>query len=227
MLKKVLAMMLFVAAVIAGASVVTMDSESDLASAEESEMRSGIPQPMGGMDCGPMPSEQPFFHRGDMRMSAPAPGPMPGMLPMDMANERQPMVHMGPQPPEYNHDATPEDFEKMIPIMVDDDISRYDPGFVEDAIDFARENGMADAADILSKKLQDYLATAQVLNDICTMDTRASGLEEDAEDEPDQITVEDAPEEDPVVFTEVDEAPQKQFFKPVSSPIQVNLQLDL
>ena len=130
--------------------------------------------------------------------------------------------------PGYQHDATPEDFERMIPVMVNEDISQFDAEFVKDAIDYAKDNEMSDVADILQKKLSDYLSILRLTNSINSVDTRATGLFEDEEDDSDDFYVEDEDEGDEdVPQYPSDPESVRYVFKPVSSPVQVNLQLDL
>ena len=131
--------------------------------------------------------------------------------------------------PEYNHDATPEEIRDMIPVMIEEDISIFDPGFVEDAIEYAKDNGMEMEANILSNKLSDMLSILRTVNLINSADTRANGLEIEDQNEDEIVIIEEVGEDEdmPLVFSDT---PVPSFIssKPVSaSPQMVCIQLDL
>ncbi len=221
--------MLFVAAVAIGASVVTMDSGSDISASEDSDFRFEHPQPVQPEAFEPFQQDRAFSQGDRMQMQSLQPGPKDPRGPMDSRpfDDRRGPGAPEPRGPEYAHDATPEVIEELIPIMVEEDISIFDPGFVEDAIEFARDSDMGEVADLLSKKLQDYLISSQIFSDISTMDTRANGFEEDADEDSDIIVVEESDDEEPEAFEPFEDQSIRQFFKPFSSLNQVNLQLDL
>ena len=131
------------------------------------------------------------------------------------------------QQPEYMHDADSETLSAHIRPMIDGDISEFDPGFVEDAIDYAMDNGMEDVAELLMKKLasyfESYMHTSLL---ICAMDTRASGIDDDCDEEADFELV-DAEEEDPADPMPFSEPTRKIFesFSDFTEPRFVLLEL--
>lgn len=197
---------------------------------------------------GMVPPEEPMFSVGDPMERSPAgPGPRgqgadgalqsmmdrPAPPAADMQFMDRPGEPMGPRPdserPRYNHDADPETMEDFINHMDERDISEFDPGFVADVIEFAEENGMEDVADRLSKKFYENFASyLDTLGSLSTMDTRASGMDDESDEESDFEVVEDEEEEDPFQFLPSEEMPEPQFIKPVSAPAVLKcIQLDL
>ena len=166
--------------------------------------------------------------------NAPAP-PMHG--PDDMSRTERmvpPMDRFGPGPeplpPRYNHDATPEEMDRLIPVMIEDDISNYDPGFVQDVIDYAAEMEMEDVAEILSKKLSDYLSALRTINCVSAIDTRASGISTDEEvSDSDPVYIEETETEVPEETVPQDLFVQlPSYSKPVCAPaLLLHIQLDL
>ena len=227
--KKVLALMLFFA--VFAAAVVAADAVGGSDSASANAF-SSPPEFMAGPESfGPGPSDVPPSgeRRGmpvdDRFERMPERPPMGADMPMD---EPRHLMPPDSREPMYNHDATPEDFERMIPVMVEEDISLFDAGFVKDAIDYAKDNGMKDVADVLQSKLSEYLSIFRLANCLNSADLRSTGSVDEDEEESEIVYLEDEEEEDdPVLPSLVDEKPVLYSFKPVSSPVQVNLQLDL
>lgn len=124
--------------------------------------------------------------------------------------------------PAYAHDAEPADIEANLEPMMEGDISRFDPGFVQDAIDFAEEKGMQDIADLLKAKLaeiiENYMRSSSTLN---SADSRASGLDDEPDEEDDFAVVED--EEEPEEETFFFEVPAPVFFVTFSAPAVQNV----
>ena len=223
--KRILALAMFIAAFAAVSLVVTVADESDSSAVGdfgvgEAPFGDFAPKDPGFKPMGnDMRRELPVDDRFDKREFGDF-GPMEG--------PKGPMMDMQSKAPEYNHDATPDDFERLIPVMVDEDISAFDPEFVEDAIEYAKDNGMQDAADMLQKKLADYISVARASSLFNAMDTRASGFDDEETDDSDPITVEDEEEdEDPMPYFSLGDNICSFLLKPVSSASQVNLQLDL
>ncbi len=205
----------------------------DLAAAMDSEAEADRPmdQPdrnMPGSMCGHM--EPP--------MDGPRPlGMMPGdMAPMDGGMDPQKRIEpraepgpMGPrsEQPEYQHDASPEVLSAHLKPMIDGDISEFDPGFVEDAIDYAMDNGMEDIAELLKKKLAaNYESYLHTILHIGAIDTRASGFDDDM-DEASDFELVDENEEDPVDPMPFSEPAPSQYnpFREFSEPLFVLLEL--
>ena len=226
--KRILALLLFVAALVSTSLVVTLDEGLDSAEAAEEDRFFPGPQPEDdGMGPGPRAGEPPMKARQAPMRDGPGMGmnpPMDDRMPMPGFDSR-----FEPRPPEYNHDATEEEIRELIPVIVDGDISMFDPGFVEDAIEFAKDNGMDAIADILSKKLADFLSMSRTVNTISSMDTRVSGLDLDEVNESDPIVLEEVEEDEDVPFISPEEpVPSIISFKPVSAPqVMKCIQLDL
>ena len=128
---------------------------------------------------------------------------------------------MGPRPgsemPRYNHDADPEVMKELIGSMMED-VSRFDPAFVEDVIVFAEENGMDEIAKQLAQKLaENYANYMDVFGNIYSLDTRASGVDDDQDDDSDFELVEEEDEEDPLNFSVPNESLFIPFLKPVDA----------
>lgn len=233
MRKGILSLVVLLAALTASFLVVTMSDDSDaFATHDEFAVRGPEPgmqafdAPMDPKGMDPFQPKQFSSSLDDRRDMGPR-GPMDGpVFGQDHGMRVPPAPEM--KAPGYSHDATPEQMEEMIPVMVENDISIFDPGFVEDAIDYAKDNGMEGAADILSKKLQDYLSVLRTINAVSSADTRANGMDLDDQNEDDPITVEEVEDEEPVPFvpSDDDSSPISPVF--VCSPVMVVcIQLDL
>jgi hypothetical protein len=126
--------------------------------------------------------------------------------------------------PAYAHDADPEDIEANLEPMMDGDIAMFDPGFVQDAIDYAEKQGMQDVVDILKAKLaeiiENYMRSSSTLN---SADSRASGLDVEADEDDDFAVVEE--EEEPAEEFVFFEGPTPVFFESFSAPAAQNLLL--
>jgi hypothetical protein len=193
---------------------------------------------------GPSPPELQGPHRDPrgLESTGPSPGapmngePREGMQLGDgrdrraVQNPSQPDMRMEPfggQRPEYEHDATPEMMSASLRPMIDGDISDFDPGFVEDVINYAEENGMYEVAEFLMKKLAAYFESyLHVTLHINAIDTRASGLDDDVDEAQDFEVVDDDDEdpEDPMPYGESPISLYKPF-SPYSEPRSVILEL--
>ena len=210
----------------------------DLAAAMDSEAEAD--RPMDQPD-----RNMPGQIRGHMeppRDEPPMDGPRPlGMMPGDMApmdGGKGPQKRIEPRPeqrpmeprseqPEYQHDASPEVLSAHLKPMIDGDISEFDPGFVEDAIDYAMDNGMEDIAELLMKKLAaNYESYLHTILHIGAIDTRASGFDDDM-DEASDFELVDVDEEDPVDPMPFSEPAPSQYnpFRGFSEPLFVLLEL--
>ena len=215
-----------IASIIAVAALITLvlavlpdlSAETDCQSEEEMPiieqrppMRECMPQSNAFDDFRPIPQEfmnpnHPMDPRG-LQQQAPfdSPGkPLP------------PGEH-----PEYDHDATPEELEANLEPMVIGDIGIFDPGFVEDAIKFAEDRGMHDIAEILKQKLcaliEQYMRSSSSIN---SADTRASGFDEEVDEETTFEVVEEEEElEEEFIFID---SPEQTFFVSFSAPVVQN-----
>jgi hypothetical protein len=218
---RLLASIIAVAALTALVLAVLPDisTDSDGQSEEESfvleqrpSMKDGKPLSQGFDDFRPIPPEflNPGHPAGVMGPKQPIPFDKPDAPPMP------PSKH-----PEYDHDASPEVLEANLEPMVIGDIGEFDPGFVEDAIKFAEDRGMHDIAEILKKKLcaiiEQYMRSSTSLN---SADTRASGFDDEVDDEAqfELVEEEEEPEEEIVFF----DTPEQTFFIPFCAPIVQN-----
>ena len=235
MLKRILASAIFFVALISFSIVGAVDEEVD---STEAQIFSNIPEEdptfkdMGAPKDGPKFYDRPLMGMKEPMGYGPADrGEKPlgwRMPPMDEFDRGVPPMPDS-RAPEYNHDATPEEIRDMIPVMIEEDISIFDPGFVEDAIEYAKDNGMEMEANILSNKLSDMLSILRTVNLINSADTRANGLEIEDQNEDEIVIIEEVGEDEdvPLVFSDT---PVPSFIssKPVSaSPQMVCIQLDL
>jgi len=234
----VLAIAAFAMAVLTMSSAIALET-TDAVQTEDDSYENDLfrPKSPAGMipaDPQPVGSEMRFDDRDHKPLMGSGPqGPMQNITPMGPKGLHQPMddkLQMSsPEKPEYQHDADPETLEAHIKPMIDGDITEFDPGFIEDTIDYAESVGMYDVAAELRAKLaanfERYLRTSSSLS---PLNTRASGLDDDDVDESaDFIFVEEEDDEEvPVPF--VFEEPLPTFFKPFSAPVAPSvIQLEL
>ena len=234
--RKVLAIALAVAAFVVVFSMTfaadASESESnDFDFNESSSFMKFMNAPMEVMD-GKNPGNDGFGPREGMKGHMFDNPPMNGdrrPLPLESDDGRK---NFGLNPnldqPRYNHDADPETMMEFIEPMMED-VSKFDPAFVEDVIEYAEEHGMSDVARRLAEKLaENYARYMDVLNDVYSLDTRASGVDDDQDDNSDFELVDEEDEEDPQEFS----VPNESIFIPFLQTIDVHtlfqyMQLDI
>ena len=197
-----------------------------------------LPDVSAETDCQSEEEMPVFEQRPPMKERMPQPNEFDRSCPVppELMNSNHPMDLRGPQPiqsdrseapmppgehPGYDHDATPEELEANLEPMVIGDIGIFDPGFVEDAIKFAEDRGMHDIAEILKQKLcaliEQYMRSSSSIN---SADTRASGFDEEVDEETtfEVVEEEEEPEEEFVFF----DSPEQTFFVSFSAPVVQN-----
>ena len=227
MIKKVLLLAILVSAVAIGIFGTADDSEADLPPAED-----GLHHPPhhhfdNGKHSDNPPPKRPLHDRDGRMGPPPLPHGAPASMPPMVGNDIQsPSITPPQKVPEYNHDVAPEDFKRLIPQIICDDITRYDPGFIEDAIEYAKGHGMFKIAFILKERLaenfESYLRTTSTVS---VADIRASGLDDSVEEADDIAVVEEAEDEEPTVFVEEETPIVLKPFSPPAEPHFVLLEL--